>query len=433
MKKIESFFTNVKALQAFHLLRQGAVILVAILLAQSGVGKVVIGNFEQLLYIGYAVSFFWVAGLIQGLLSSYQQYIEQDRKHFLFNAYLLFTGLSSFLFILLWLGKDQALSFFTGKTELEYFSLFLVYLLLNMPTYLVENFYLLRDQGKWIFLFGLFSFLGHILVICLPVFLQWDFYYAIAGLVSLAGIKHLWLLGLLWKQTAFHFRWDLIQRWVRLSAPLILYALLGGLMQTFDNWLINYWYEGAPEPFAVYRYGARELPLTLALASAFSSAMLPEIGKDVPEALKSIRIKSRKLFHWLFGASILLLMSSQYWFTWVFSEAFADSIVIFDTFILIIVSRLIFSRTILVGLQDNYPVLIISMIEFAINVVLSLVLIKYLGLLGVALATLSAFSIEKVLLCWRVYQKFRIAPAAYTDLGWWGAYSIILIGIYLVK
>ncbi|MEM6380686.1 MAG: hypothetical protein AAF705_21055, partial [Bacteroidota bacterium] len=69
IKALNFLLTNVKALQVFHLLRQGAVILVAIVFANSTLAVEVIGNYEQLLYIGYTISFFWVAGLIQGFLS----------------------------------------------------------------------------------------------------------------------------------------------------------------------------------------------------------------------------------------------------------------------------------------------------------------------------------------------------------------------------
>ncbi|MEO0339372.1 MAG: hypothetical protein AAF242_09165, partial [Bacteroidota bacterium] len=81
------FFTNVKALQAFHLMRQAAIIVVAILFANQ-IPSETIGNYEQLLYIGYTVSFFWVAGLIQGLLTTYADYSGKEQDRLLWNAYL---------------------------------------------------------------------------------------------------------------------------------------------------------------------------------------------------------------------------------------------------------------------------------------------------------------------------------------------------------
>lgn len=422
-----------KALQAFHLMRQGATILTAIFLAKSYLTTEAIGSYEQLLYISYAVSFFWVSGLIQGLLTSYSDQSEENRSDFLFNAYLVFSGISLFFFLILTLAQKPALQLFTGKSNLEYIQLYLVYLLLNMPTYLVENFYLLFKQPKRIFQFGFFSFGGHLLVMLVPVFLGYPFVYSFYGLVGLAGVKHAWLLILLAQKSRWRLHTGMIRYWMVLSLPLMGYALLGGLMQTFDNWLVNYWYDGDERKFAIFRYGARELPLTLALAHAFSTAMLPEVRENLTKALASIRRKSRQLFHLLFPVSILLLLTSGWFFPIVFNPEFRESVPIFNTYLLIIFSRLVFSRTILVGLQDNNMVLVISVIEVAVNVALSFLLIGSFGLVGVAMATVVAYTLEKVLICGHLYRRHGIAPVRYLDLKWWVGYTSVLVLVYFVQ
>jgi len=419
-----------KALQAFHLMRQGATILTAILLAKSYLATEDIGGYEQLLYISYAVSFFWVSGLIQGLLTSYSDQSEEERKDYLFNAYLLFSGISLFFFLLLTLAQKPALQLFTGKPDLPYIQLYLVYLLLNMPTYLVENFYLLFKEPKRIFQFGFFSFGGHLVVMLVPVFLGYPFIYSFYGLVGLATVKHGWLLFLLAQKSRWRFNPSIIRYWVILSLPLMGYALLGGLMQTFDNWLVNYWYDGDERKFAIFRYGARELPLALALAHAFSTAMLPEVRENLQQALTGIRRKSRQLFHLLFPISILLMLSSDWFFPLVFNPEFSESVPIFNAYLLIIFSRLVFSRTVLVGLQDNNTVLIISLIEVTVNVVLSFALIQSFGLVGVAMATVVAYTLEKALISGYLWYQHGIAPARYLDLPWWTGYTLILLLTY---
>ena len=422
-----------KALQAFHLMRQGATILTAILLAKSYLATEDIGGYEQLLYISYAVSFFWVSGLIQGLLTSYSDQSEEDREDYLFNAYLVFSGISLFFFLVLTLAQKPALQLFTGKTDLPYFQLYLIYLLFNMPTYLVENFYLLFKQPQRIFQFGFFSFGGHLVVMLVPVFLGYPFVYSFYGLVGLALIKHGWLMFLLAQKSRWRLNLGIIRYWVVLSLPLMGYALLGGLMQTFDNWLVNFWYDGDERQFAIFRYGARELPLALALAHAFSTAMLPEVRENLREALGAIRRKSRKLFHLLFPISIALLLTSNWFFPLVFNAEFSESVPIFNTYLLIIFSRLVFSRTVLVGLQDNKTVLVISMIEVAVNVGLSFLLIDAFGLVGVAMATVVAYTLEKVLISGYLYRQHGIALAQYLDLGWWTSYTAVLLLVYLVQ
>lgn len=430
IKSLNFLLTNVKALQVFHLLRQGAVILIAIVFANSSLPVQVIGNYEQLLYIGYTLSFFWVAGLIQGFLSSFHEKSTADQKVFLFNAYLLFLAISLFLFFLMLSIPQVVFGLFTDGKVLVYYQLYLVYLLLNMPTYLVENIYILKEKAGKIYLFGIYSFAGHFLVLALPTVLGFDFYYAMLGLVLLALSKHLWLIRMIVKMGTPRIDIRSIRPWFFLSFPLILYALLGGLMQTFDNWLINYWYNGDQTIFAIFRYGARELPLALALAAAFSSAMLPEVNKALNPALKAIKSKSLQLFHLLFPITILLLLTSRYWFTWVFSEAFEESIIVFDTYLLIISSRLLFSRTILMGLKDNQVVLYISILEFLINIGLSFLFIAWWGLPGVAMATVIAYLVEKFLICYYLYWKYQIPLSNYAAMRWWNGYTLALFFIY---
>ena len=121
-----------------------------------------------------------------------------------------------------------------------------------------------------------------------------------------------------------------------------------------------------------------------------------------------------------------------YWFTWVFSAAFADSIPVFNAFLLILISRMLFPRTILIGLDANQAVFYFSLVELLLNVVLGFWLVVPFGLLGVAWATVIAYTADKLLLCLYLYYRFGIAPAAYTPVGWWGSYTLLLVIGYVL-
>lgn len=434
IQRINSFFlTNVKAMQAFQLLRQGSVILGAILLPNLGVEQEVIGHFEQLLYIGYSLSFFWVAGLIQGLLSSFTDYSAADRQRFLFSAYGLFTTISCLVLLILLIFPNLVFSVFTKGQALSYYHIFIVYLFLNTPTFLLENIFLLRKEYSKIYYYGFFSFFIYLAALIIPILMAYDFWYVLFGLAITAFLKHIYLLFLVGRLKLNQLDSGLLKKWLILSLPLIAYALLGGLMQTFDGWIINYWYEGDPKQFAIFRYGARELPLVLALTAAFGSAILPEVREDIQKSLKSIKEKSLRLYHLLFPVSIVLLVFSDLWFPFVFTSAFRESVILFDIYLLIVSSRVVFSRTLLVGLQDNQMVLFISFAELLINIGLSFYLIQIWGLAGVAMATLVAFSLEKLFLC--LYLGFRhgIPVHAYTNLRFWGAYTFIMFFLFILK
>lgn len=425
--------TNVKALQLFHILRQGGVILISILLAKSALTTAQIGAYEMLMYISFVLTFFWISGLTQGLLSFHPRLEVEDRKALVFNAYLLFSLISGLMFLILIFFKKQVLLLLTNQPELENYELFIIFLVLNVPAHLLENYYLLDNRPEKIAWFGIISFLLPVIAIVLPVYAGWGFYWSFAGLIAVGGIKHLWLLWYVLKQGRWIFRIDLVSRWAGLSFALILYSLAGGFNQAFDNWLVGFYFEGDEAVFAVFRYGARELPFVLAMAGAFGTALLPEVVRDLPLSLRMIREKSLKLLHLLFPLSIILVLTSKWLFPIVFSEAFSESAIIFNIYLLIIISRLIFSRTVLVGLGENRAVFIISLIELAVNVAVSLLLVRPFGLAGIAAGTLIAFSVDKALLCIYLYRKYGVGLHQYVDLKWYGGYSAALVGGFVVS
>ncbi|MCB0588631.1 MAG: hypothetical protein KDD06_25280, partial [Phaeodactylibacter sp.] len=282
------------------------------MLAKSPLTTGEIGIYEMLLYIGFTLTTFWATGLMQGFLAQYPQQPEEKRPAFLFNAYLLFlVGSSLALLFMLW-GKAGVLLVLTGQHELPFYELFAVFLWLNVPSYLVENFFLVLRKPRAIFLFGLFAFGLQVLAVLGPVFLglglRWSFY----ALIALGILKYAWLGVLLFRHGSFKADFSMTMRWASLSVPLMLYALMGSFNQSFDNWLVNFTYNGDQQVFAIFRYGARELPLALALSNAFGSAMLPEVAANLEEALVAIREKSLKLFHFLFPFSILLVFTSRW-------------------------------------------------------------------------------------------------------------------------
>jgi len=208
--------------------------------------------------------------------------------------------------------------------------------------------------------------------------------------------------------------------------------LLGGLAQTFDGWLVNYAFEGDRSQFAIWRYGARELPFSLAMVGAFNTAFLPILSEDRDAGLAQMKRQSRWLFHLLFPVTMILLLTSRWWFPWLFSEDFAASVPVFNLFMLIVISRLIFSRTILMALQANTAILYISGVELLINIGLSFALVGPMGLSGIALATVIAFTFEKIMLILLLYRRFGVGLSRYADGRLLLLYSLGVLGCYVV-
>ncbi|MEI6817221.1 MAG: polysaccharide biosynthesis C-terminal domain-containing protein, partial [Bacteroidota bacterium] len=153
---------------------------------------------------------------------------------------------------------------------------------------------------------------------------------------------------------------------------------------------------------------------------------------NLKESLTQIKEKSTRLMHLLFPITIVLLMSSKWLYPVVFNAQFIDSATIFNVFLMLIISRLVFPQTILIGLRKTRIIMIAAFIEIIINVVSSLILLRYFGIIGVAMGTIVAYFSEKLILILYNYFFLKIKPADYFSIPILAIYSILLISCYFL-
>jgi hypothetical protein len=420
------------AIQIHQLLRFGGLIIVGIILSKSGVELATIGQLEGLQYIGATVSVFWVNGFIQGALPYYPSLDEKEKTSFLNSLYFIFLICSFFIFCILCIFYNKISLFFTHNT-LPYFSLFAVYLLLYLPSNLLEYFYLLKAKSQALLWSSGLTFLALCATCFVVVFTKNALENLLFSWIIIAIFRHFFLLFELKNKLSFSFNKKLMANFLVLCLPLLAYAFVGQYAVNFDAWLVNFYYKGNAEKFAIFRYGSRELPFFLALATGLSNSMTVKIATEGENILPILKEKTLRLMHLCFPAAILLLATSNYWFCVIFSKSFEASIIIFDIFTLLVISRLLFPQTILLAKKESKSIFIISIIELLLNIILSIFLIQNYALAGVAFATFSAFLIEKILLAFWLWKKYNIRFETYTPIKWWIFYSSLIVGIFILK
>ena len=190
---------NVRAFQGNALLRQGSAILISILLAQSVLPKEDIGRYEQLLFIGFVITSFWVTGLMQALLSRYHKVQEALRAVFLTNVALIFGGLGAILTLGFWFGRHWLVPLLTGQEQLPYLLPFLLFLLFNLATFLLENFYLLWNRPLELLAFSAVTYLIQMIAVIYPAWMGMGLEPAIWALTGVGALRFLWLLLRMWR------------------------------------------------------------------------------------------------------------------------------------------------------------------------------------------------------------------------------------------
>jgi O-antigen/teichoic acid export membrane protein len=219
-----------------------------------------------------------------------------------------------------------------------------------------------------------------------------------------------------------------------LGAPLILTTLISNSAQYTDGVIISSVYRD-PAMFAWFRYGAKEFPLVLMLANGLSNAMLPEFStrERMRESLAKIRIKSKRLMHFLFPAAMLMMLFTRWIYPRMFTPDFQKSADIFLVYSLLIIPRLVFPQTIIVGRKKTHITLFAALLELALNIPLSLLMIKWgYGLVGVVLATFVVYAFGKILLVGYLWSKMNIKPSEYIPLRVYAIYSALIAILFIL-
>ncbi len=413
-------------------MRLGSAVLTGILLAKSGLPTAEIGAWEMLLYLGTTLTFFWVNGLLQGIAPMYAKLDNEERKIFIFNHFLLFCSIATALFLLLFLGEQWIAPALTGLAEVPHFKLFALYLLLNLPTFPVEYFYLLQERPRSIVIWGIASFGLQVAALFIPVSLGYGLEGGINAIVCLSGLKFLWTAGLALRLGKLSFNKKMLVSYLVFCAPLMLSNVVSNLMLLFDNWLVGSHF-GDPAVFAVYRYGAREFPLATALVSALGIAIIPLLTTSATTGLAELKHKSRRLMHWLFPLTILLLFISKPLFPIVFNPDFAASASLFNIYLLTLASRVLLPASIMLAKGDSRSIFWVSVAELCVKFALGFVFIQYWGLPGLACSVVLSYWVEKLGLIWILAKKHGVQTRDWVDWGWYSGYVFALGAAYWIS
>ncbi|NND04872.1 MAG: hypothetical protein HKN87_00710 [Saprospiraceae bacterium] len=427
------FFRNVLVdsslgFQLFSIVRQAATLVVGIILARSTLSLFEIGIYEAWMYLGLFIMLFGVSGVLQALASRFSSISDAERGNVLWNVYLLILCLASIATLGLIAFKDFLESHIFNLAEIPHFTPAVIFLGLHFSASIFPFILLLQNKSTFFLPVSFVYGLSHILAISVPLYLGLGLEMIVQALLFFAIVQHIFIWYLL-KGKGFGIMFSFLRPFLVISVPLILYLAIGYLAQIFDSWLVN-WHYADIETFAIFRYGARELPGALALAGSFTTAAVVLLSKDLDHGLKRIQRGTRKFLHLFFPIAIVLMMTSPHLFTWVYGPSFSSSAFVFNTYLLLLISRWFFPHAILMAKEDNLVLFLTAVVELILNVGISLALVYRFGLVGIAMGTVMAFFLEKCLLTYLVLRRHKIDFRHYVPIRLLGKYTMVTLVAY---
>ncbi|HNY52378.1 MAG TPA: oligosaccharide flippase family protein [Bacteroidales bacterium] len=434
MRKIK-LIDNIKGLQLFQLMKFVVFLIISIVFTKSHLTRSEIGAWEMFLFISGLISFFWVTGIIQSLLPLYHRnrtYRKtgdngSGKSPEIFNAFLLLSFFSLMVFAIGHALKSN-FSVFHMSGNVPYLNLLLLYVLLSSPVCLIEYIYLLNNRSYRIFQYGLYTFGVQLIFVLAPILMGKDIIWGVYGLLAVTGVRWIWLIVLLRRYAEIKISAEFMREHFYLGLPLIITTLISGSAQYIDGIIVSAVYRD-PGWFAWFRYGAKEFPLAVMLANGLNNAMLPEFSTrtQMKESLAKIKEKSRGLMHICFPSTMLIMLLARWIYPRMFTPEFQKSADIFLLYSLLVIPRMVFPHTIIVGRKKTHITMIAAILEIGLNIPFSLLMIKWgYNIVGVALATFVVYLISRLYLIIYVWVKMKIRPSEYIPIKIFMLYSFLL-------
>ncbi len=427
MKIVEDLLRidSIKAFQLSNILRQGSMLIIGIVLARYGYTTQEIGNYEYILFYLTTASFFWLNGIIQYYMTNFSKESDNNFEKHTTQLLILFSILS--LLIISVLHWSKFILFVPG-----FFVFFGALCVLYIPSMFIDYVLLVRKmvstQISLSLIFFLIQMLG--LIVIAENNLSVENIFKILIFISL--IKWIFLIYITksYQLEVDFFRSSKQLFWA--SLPLIGYFIVTGSAGIIDGWIIKYRFS-EESMFAIYKYGARDLPVIGTLAIGLSGAMLPLVSESLFEGMQQIKTRSAKLMHMVYPILIIMVAFSNKIFPFVFNSEFKETALIFSIFSFVVGARFLYPHTILTSLGENRFLLINSIVELTINIVSSLILSYYFGLAGIAMGTVIAYLYEKIAASIYLFYLKGISLSDYTPVGIYAFYNTLLAVIFVIS
>lgn len=426
LKKISNDIVAVY--QLYQVVRYVVSFLVSIIMVRSALPAIELGKYELFIFIGVSLSAFWSNGIKNALIAYYPSLTDADKKTLPVGVFQILSLIALFVSLALWVFPG-ILNGFDAWYLVPFIPIIILYFILSAPVALIENIFLLRNNVDKLRSYTMWSQSGIVVLTVLVAILNPTLNNFIFILIFWLAIRWLYLVFFVLDGSIFAIKSKQLKLFFLFSIPLILNMVLGSLMDMIDGLFVAHFFE--PDYFPVFRYGAREMPLSSLLYSSLSVAMVPVLTQG-KEGILVLRKKATQHLHLLAPLSLVLMVISPFIFPMIYNDNYRDSAFIFNIYLLILTSRVLLPQTVCLASHQLSIIVWSGIIEVIANVVLSFWWMSYWGVYGLAMGTVVAYMIQKIILLVYNYKNNGVKLGHYIDLRYYWLYMVLLIATFVI-
>lgn len=404
--------------------------MVSIIMVKSALPADQLGYYEVIIFVVTSVSFFWSIGMKNALLSYYPSMPEVEKPVLLATVFWILTGFSLLVSVLFFIFDGYLVQLFTSFDFVPAMEYGALYLLVSVPLVLIENVLYLRGDARSLMKYSHWSHAVMLFFVGLAAIWSAELTSFFIAMILWSFIRWVYFLVFV-----FQSQWQLWNRKMAISftlfsLPIILNVFLGSVMDMIDGLFVMHYFDEAF--FPIFRYGAREMPFSTLLFSSLSAAMIPLLIKNGMSS-SEVKVRVTRLMHFVFPVAILLMLLSPFIFPMVYNADFKQSAFIFNIYLLILTSRVLLPQAYNFALHQHKVIVWTSILEIIFNVLLSFWWVQYWGVYGLAMATVVAYFIQKILLVLYNSRINHIPLQQYLPIKWYIIYVSVMVVAFLIS
>lgn len=345
----------------------------------------------------------------------YRGGIQKKKSIAIYSSILLSLFFSGIIFLIGFIGAKKFALLFNAPGLSEAIRGFSFYMFFSTFAGLAEPIFVIIHRKKWLLIYNItYNFIESLLIV-IPFYLGIQL--EIIVLIMSVGpfLRTVFIIFLSVYQTDERPLWNEIKeefgQAISYSVGLFVVAIAGIASIQIDKWVVSSYYS-SDIVYAIYSVGARKIPFISALTASITSSLIVHFSAKLKDnqfekLLVSARKATDQLFLYVIPAMVLFFIFSKEIMVILFQK-YASSAPVFQVYLFIIVSQFFFAQSIILGKGLSKVNAWIGFVEVIVNLVLSLIFIRTIGLLGPAIATLIAHFIFQFLLIAYCRYKFHI-------------------------
>lgn len=347
-----------------------------------------LGSYRQLFLIYSTVSALLMMGIPQSILYFLPRQSPEGRKAYIGRLINISFVLSLIFALLLLVSRDAIATWFNNPTLSSLLLIYAVYPLFMFSSSLYNYFMLGLSKAKSAAKFTLFSVACDAVLILGVALLTKDLMYITIAAVASAFLQ--WLYTRISLRGFPRFQKlpkGFLKAQFAYALPLGISSMVGMLSVQLDKLVISSYF--APAAFAVFSIGAMELPFVSIFTNSVNSVLLPAMSShaDIPDMAMRYKAAVRKNALIIFPLSVLFFLFAEPIFYILYGSKYLAAVPYFKVYLLILPLRIASFGLIFMALGKTRRVMLNSILTLAANLMLNIILVRQMGMMGAAVAT----------------------------------------------